>query len=77
MHIELKSWNEAFSLAGQNDNLLQFVHLQYAGFLISEDKFEEAQLSYKKAGRIDLSMKMLDNLIDNSIWEKRFKVINK
>ena len=73
MHIELKSWNEAFSLAGQNENLLQFVHLQYAGFLITEDKFEEAQHSYKKAGRVDLSMKMLENLIDNAICEKRYK----
>lgn len=76
MHIELKSWNEAFSLAGQNNNLLQFVHLQYAGFLITEDKFEGAQDSYKKAGRVDLSMKMLENLIDNAICEKRYKVIN-
>ena len=39
MHIELKSWNEAFSLAGQNENLLQFVHLQYAGFLINSAGF--------------------------------------
>jgi len=74
MHIELKSWNEAFSLVGQNANLLQFVHLQYAGFLITEDKFEETQHSYKKAGRVDLSMKMLENLIDNAICEKRYKV---
>ena len=75
MHIDLKSWDEAFSLAGQNKNLSEFVHTQYAGFLTGEDKFELAQFSFKKAGRIDLSMKMLENLVDNAICEKRYKVL--
>ena len=73
MNIELEKWDEAFILAKQNPNLLEYTHLQWAENRIQSDKFKEAQYSYKKAGRIDLSMKLLENLIDNAIYEKRFK----
>lgn len=73
MNIELEKWDEAFYLAKQNNNLLQYCHLQWADNRIKKDLYREAQDSYKKAGRIDLSMKLLENLIDNAIYEKRFK----
>ena len=73
MNIELEKWDEAFYLSKQNKALLEYTHLQWAENRIKKDLYKEAQDSYKKAGRIDLSMKLLENLIDNAIYEKRFK----
>jgi intraflagellar transport protein 122 len=73
MNVELQRWEEAFLLAQPNKNLLEYVYLQYAEFLITQDRFKEAQQAYKKAGRTDLSMKLLEKLIDNAVYEKRHK----
>ncbi len=73
MNIELGRYEEAFLLAQQNKALLEYVYLQYAEVLIAEDKFKEAQIAYKRAGRIDLSMRLLEKLIDNASYEKRYK----
>jgi intraflagellar transport protein 122 len=73
MNIELNRYEEAFLLAQQNKALLEYVYLQYAEVLIGQDKFKEAQIAYKKAGRIDLSMRLLEKLIDNASYEKRYK----
>ena len=71
MNVELKKWDEAFILSRENKQLSEYVHLQYAEQLILEDKFKEAQESYRKADRVDLSMKLLNKLIDNAVYEKR------
>lgn len=73
MNVELEKWEEAFILAQQHKTLLEYVYLQYADFLIKQDKYKEAQEAYKSAGRIDLSMKLLTKLINNAVYEKRFK----
>jgi intraflagellar transport protein 122 len=73
MNVELERWDEAFLLAQQNKKLLEHCYLQYAESLILKDKFKEAQQSFKKAGRTDLSMKLLEKLIDNAVYEKRHK----
>ncbi len=73
MNVELKKWDEAFILSRENKQLSEYVHLQYAEQLILEDKFKEAQESYRKADRVDLSMKLLNKLIDNAVYEKRYK----
>ena len=75
LHIELQKWDDAFLLAKQNEQLTEYINLEYAKFLLNDDKFDEAQQAYKKAGRVDLSMKLLEKLIDNAMSEKRFKVI--
>ena len=73
MNVELKKWDEAFILSRENKQLSEYVHLKYAENLILEDKFKEAQEYYRKADRVDLSMKLLDKLIDNAVYEKRYK----
>jgi intraflagellar transport protein 122 len=73
LHIELKKWDEAFLLAKQNEQLTEYINLEYAKFLLNDDKFEDAQQAYKRAGRVDLSMNLLEQLIDNAVCEKRFK----
>ena len=76
MNIELEKWDEAFILSNNNKYLHQYVHLKYAENLILEDKFNEAQENYRKAERVDLSMKLLHKLINNAIFEKRFKDVS-
>ena len=73
MNVDLKKWEEAFALSRDVKSLNEYVHLKYAESLIIEDKFKEAQESYRQAGRVDLSIKLLSTLIDNSVYEKRFK----
>ena len=73
MNVELQKWEEAFILSRENKQLSEYVHLKYAENLVLEDKFKEAQESYRKADRVDLSMKLLIKLIDNAVYEKRFK----
>ena len=73
MNVELKKWDEAFILSRENKQLSEYVHLKYAENLILEDRFKEAQEYYRKADRVDLSMKLLDKLIDNAVYEKRYK----
>lgn len=73
MNVELKKWDEAFILSRENKQLSEYVHLKYAESLILEDRFKEAQESYRKADRVDLSMKLLNRLIDNAVYEKRYK----
>ena len=68
----MKKWEQAFALASGVKSLNEYVHLKYAESLILEDKFKEAQESYRQAGRVDLSIKLLSTLIDNSVYEKRF-----
>jgi hypothetical protein len=38
------------------------------------DQFVEAQLNYKKAGRLDMAFRVLGQLTQNSISEKRYTV---
>ena len=73
LNIELGRWDQALILAQQTKNLLEYCYLQYAEHLILQDKFKEAQDAYKKADRTDLSIKLLERLIDNAVYEKRFK----
>lgn len=74
MNVELKKWDEAFILSRENKQLSEYVHLKYAENLILEDRFKEAQEYYRKADRVDLSMKLLDKLIDNAVYEKDIKM---
>ncbi len=73
MNFKLKKWDEAFILSRENKQLSEYVHLKYAEHLILEDRFKEALKYYRKADRINFSMKLLDKLIDNVVYKKRYK----
>ena len=67
MNVDLCKWDEAFILSRENKQLNEYVHLKYAETLIADDKFKEAQQSYRKADRVDLSMKLLNKLISSTL----------
>lgn len=49
------------------------IYLPYADWLSAKDRFDEAQEAYKKAGRPDLSLKIIEFLTQNAISEKRYQ----
>lgn len=73
LHIEAHHWDEAFELAKAHKGRFDDdVFLPYAEYLAVTDKFEEAQAAYKKAGRPDLSRKILQQLTHNAVVERRY-----
>ena len=73
LHVELHKWDEAKMLAKQNPEMESMIWLPYADWLSANDKFDEAQEAYKKAGRPDLSLRIIEFLTYNAVIEKRFQ----
>lgn len=53
--------------------MASIIYLPYADWLSANDRFDEAQEAYKKAGRPDLSLRIIEFLSNNAITEKRFQ----
>ncbi len=62
LHVECEKWDEAFMLAKQNPEMEPMIYLPYADWLSAKDRFDEAQEAYKKAGRPDLSLRIIEFL---------------
>jgi len=73
MNLDLGQYDKAFILAQNDQKLLEYTYLMYAHHLVKEDKFHEAQEAYKNGGRVDLSIRLLEKLIDNAVYEKRYR----
>jgi len=73
MNLDLGQFDKAFILAQNDKKLLEYTYLQYADYLVKTDKFHEAQEAFKNGGRVDLSIRLLEKLIDNAVYEKRYK----
>lgn len=67
LHVELEQWDDAFALESLHPELQGTVSLPYAEWLVQNDRFEEARVSYKQAERPDLSEALLKKLIDNAV----------
>ncbi|RKO92638.1 WD40-repeat-containing domain protein [Blyttiomyces helicus] len=72
LHIELQHWDEAFRLAETHPEFNEQIYLPYANWLATNDRFVEAQENYRKAGRLDEAFRVLENLTQNSITERRY-----
>lgn len=74
LYTRRQMWPEAAALAENHIGKFEVsVFLPYADWLVSEDRYEEAIEAYKKAGRKDLGVNILNQLLMNCIEEKRFK----
>ena len=66
-------WEEAMDLAskypGQFDDS---VFEPYAQYLAGEDRFEEAQAAYRRAGKPMMAIKLVESLAQNACIEGRF-----
>ncbi|OAE20578.1 hypothetical protein AXG93_3873s1360 [Marchantia polymorpha subsp. ruderalis] len=73
LHVELEQWDDAFAMETLHPELQGMVSLPYAEWLVQNDRFEEARVSYRQAERPDLSEALLKKLIENAVKERRFK----
>uniref|UniRef100_A0AAY5E800 Intraflagellar transport protein 122 homolog n=1 Tax=Electrophorus electricus TaxID=8005 RepID=A0AAY5E800_ELEEL len=72
LHVEAKHWDEAFSLVGKHSQYKDDVYVPYAQWLAENDRFEEAQKAFHKAGRQAEAVKVLEQLTHNAVVESRF-----
>lgn len=72
LHVETRDWAEAFRLAEHLPQVLQSVYSQHAKWLAESDEFVKAHEAYIHAGQPNEAIKLLNNLTDCSILEKRF-----
>lgn len=72
-HVKLEKWDEALMLSQTDYELKKTMLLPYAEWLAKNNRFEEAQVYYKEAGRADLSMEILEKLSKLSLVQNRFK----
>lgn len=73
LHIEFHQWDEALQFIKVNPQFSDKVYLPYADWLASNDRFEEAQEAYKKAGFPELALRIIEFLTKNALSENRFK----
>ncbi|XP_037539762.1 intraflagellar transport protein 122 homolog [Nematolebias whitei] len=72
LHVETQHWEEAFSLVEKHPQFKSDVFVPYAQWLAENDRFEEAQKAFHKAGCQDEAVKVLEQLTHNAVVENRF-----
>ncbi|KAE8914051.1 Intraflagellar transport protein [Phytophthora fragariae] len=76
MHIRLQEWEEAVRLADRHRDSVRRpdeVFVPYAQWLVTQDRFDDALDAYTRAQRPDQCSKLLCQLIDNAVSERRFR----
>ncbi|KAI5701907.1 hypothetical protein M8J75_014586 [Diaphorina citri] len=71
LHAAAGQWEDALSLA--TGELKAEIYLQYAQWLAEHDHFLQAQQAFHNAGKTQESLRVLSQMIDNSIDETRFQ----
>ncbi|XP_066554280.1 intraflagellar transport protein 122 homolog [Amia ocellicauda] len=72
LHVDVYHWEEAFELLEKHPEFRDDVYVPYAQWLAENDRFEEAQKAFHKAGRQDEAVKVLEQLTHNAVVESRF-----
>uniref|UniRef100_A0A2K5I4K7 Intraflagellar transport protein 122 homolog n=1 Tax=Colobus angolensis palliatus TaxID=336983 RepID=A0A2K5I4K7_COLAP len=72
LHVETQRWDEAFALGEKNPEFKDDIYMPYAQWLAENDRFEEAQKAFHKAGRQREAVQVLEQLTNNAVAESRF-----
>ncbi|KAK7101404.1 intraflagellar transport protein 122 homolog isoform X1 [Littorina saxatilis] len=72
MRVEAKHWDDAFTLVEKHPEYKEEVYVPYAQWLAENDRFEEAQQAFHKAGLQAEAVKVLEQLTVNAVVENRF-----
>uniref|UniRef100_A0A8C8YJB4 Intraflagellar transport protein 122 homolog n=1 Tax=Prolemur simus TaxID=1328070 RepID=A0A8C8YJB4_PROSS len=72
LHVETQRWDEAFALAEKHPEFKVDIYVPYAQWLAENDRFEEAQKAFHKAGRQGEAVRVLEQLTHNAVVESRF-----
>jgi intraflagellar transport protein 122 len=73
VYMETEKWEEAFLLLGQHPQMAHKVYLPYAAWLANNDRFEEAQMAFRKAGRPAEAIRMLSTLSEAAVSTNNFR----
>ncbi|XP_048212257.1 intraflagellar transport protein 122 homolog isoform X1 [Perognathus longimembris pacificus] len=72
LHVETHHWDEAFALGEKHPEFKDDIYVPYAQWLAENDRFEEAQKAFHKAGRQKEAVRVLEQLTHNAVVESRF-----
>ncbi|KAI8511589.1 intraflagellar transport protein 122 homolog [Branchiostoma floridae x Branchiostoma belcheri] len=72
LHVDTRHWDEAFALVERHPEFKDDVYVAYAQWLAENDRFEEAQKAFHRAGRQQDAVKVLEQLTHNAVRENRF-----
>ncbi|XP_070348954.1 intraflagellar transport protein 122 homolog isoform X3 [Equus asinus] len=72
LHVETQRWDEAFALGEKHPEFKDDIYVPYAQWLAENDRFEEAQKAFHKAGRQEEAVRVLEQLTHNAVVESRF-----
>ncbi|XP_064012187.1 intraflagellar transport protein 122 homolog isoform X2 [Pogoniulus pusillus] len=72
LQVETQRWEEAFALSEKHPEFKDDVYVPYAQWLAENDRFEEAQKAFHKAGRQREAVRVLEQLTHNAVLESRF-----
>lgn len=73
VYVEAEKWEEAFQLLEQLPDQADKVYLPYARWLAINDRFEEAQQAFRKAGQAEEAVHMLESLAQQAVTINNFK----
>ncbi|KAJ3110764.1 hypothetical protein HDU96_006285 [Phlyctochytrium bullatum] len=73
LYVELQQWDEAFRIIETHPKFAQQIYLPYANWLAMNDRYMEAQINFRKAGRLDEAIRVLEQLAGNAVLETRFE----
>ncbi|KAJ8046678.1 hypothetical protein HOLleu_05441 [Holothuria leucospilota] len=72
LHVESRNWEAAFMLVEKHPEFKDDVYVPYARWLAENDRFEEAQKAFHKAGQQSEAVRVLEQLTHNAVMESRF-----
>ncbi|XP_072576357.1 intraflagellar transport protein 122 homolog isoform X3 [Vulpes vulpes] len=72
LYVETQRWDEAFALGEKHPEFKDDIYVPYAQWLAENDRFEEAQKAFHKAGRQREAVRVLEQLTHNAVVESRF-----
>eukprot|EP00636_Phaeomonas_parva_P000367 CAMPEP_0118862124 /NCGR_PEP_ID=MMETSP1163-20130328/7438_1 /TAXON_ID=124430 /ORGANISM="Phaeomonas parva, Strain CCMP2877" /LENGTH=918 /DNA_ID=CAMNT_0006795999 /DNA_START=52 /DNA_END=2805 /DNA_ORIENTATION=- len=74
LYVSQQDWDAAVKLSEEHEGEFDSsMFLPYAVWLALQDRFDDALRAYGKAGRPDLSFKLMEQLTLNAVLEGRFK----
>lgn len=71
--VDAGRWDEARALAAGRPELSEEVHLPHAKALLAGDRFDEALVAFRQAGKADEAARLLEGLTRTAVSENRIR----
>lgn len=73
-YVDLQEWEKAFQIGEEHPEYSEQIYLPYGNWLALNDRFDEAQVYYTKAGRPDEAIRILKVLAEASVIQHRYRL---